>query len=138
MTDETHGAHRAGGTVGHEEQDVSFWPIVMAATGLLVVTGIIFALMRGLFVFYDDRQARLSPPPNPLAMEYGEPLPPQPRLQTDPVQDLVQFRTSEETVLQSYGWVDPQAGIVRIPIQRAMELLVQNPPPARPGAEGAQ
>jgi hypothetical protein len=132
MTDETHGTPR---TVGHEQRDVRFWPIVMAASGLLVVTTIIFALMRGLFVFYDDRQARQSPPPNPLAVEYGEPLPPQPRLQTDPVQDLLKFRTSEETVLQSYGWVDPQAGIVRIPIQRAMELLAQNPPPARAVAE---
>ena len=37
----------------------------------------------------------------------------------------------EERTLYSYGWVDERAGIVRIPIERAMDLLVQRGLPLR-------
>ena len=40
----------------------------------------------------------------------------------------------EEQTLHSYGWVDQQAGVVRIPIDRAMELLAQRGLPTRPQA----
>jgi hypothetical protein len=46
-------------------------------------------------------------------------------LQTAPVQDLQALRASEQSTLDGYGWVDRPAGVVRIPIARAMELLVQ-------------
>jgi hypothetical protein len=129
--DEHHAAQGSPPAVGHEERDIRFWPIVAASAALLSVTLVVFVSMRVLFVFYDDRAVQLSPPANPLAGEYGEPLPPRPRLQTHPVRDLVQLRAAEETMLTTYGWVDAQAGVVRIPIARAMELLAQNPPPAR-------
>ena len=38
--------------------------------------------------------------------------------------------------LASYGWVDRNAGVVHIPIDRAMELVAQGVRPA-PGAPGA-
>ncbi len=50
--------------------------------------------------------------------------PPAPRLQTDPPADLRQYLDREERLLKSYGWVDEKADIARIPIERAMELLV--------------
>ena len=40
----------------------------------------------------------------------------------------------EEQTLNSYGWVDQQAGVVRIPIDRAMDLLAQRGLPTRPQA----
>jgi hypothetical protein len=52
-------------------------------------------------------------------------LPPEPRLQVSPRRDLQVMRAEEDSVLGSYGWIDRQAGIVRIPIARAMELLTQ-------------
>ncbi len=36
--------------------------------------------------------------------------------------------------MHSYGWVDQPAGVVRIPIDRAMELLAQRGLPTRPQA----
>ena len=39
--------------------------------------------------------------------------------------DLKAFQSREETELNSYGWIDRQAGVARIPIARAMELLAQ-------------
>lgn len=55
-----------------------------------------------------------------------EPVPiPKPRLQVAPARELEALRAAEDAVLNSYGWVDREAGIVRVPIERAMELLVE-------------
>ena len=56
---------------------------------------------------------------------------PQPRLQADPSRDLAAFRAREESILQSYGWVDRKAGIIRIPIERAIDLTAERGLPAR-------
>jgi len=57
---------------------------------------------------------------------------PQPRLETDERREINDFREQEDETLNSYGWVDQQAGVVRIPIDRAMQLLVQRGLPTRP------
>lgn len=65
---------------------------------------------------------------------------PSPRLQPDPVADMNKFRTHEEQVLNSYGWVDQTKGTVHIPIDQAMAevaktgLPTQGPAHAAPGA----
>ena len=41
-------------------------------------------------------------------------------------------------LLQGYHWVDQSAGIVQIPIDQAMDLVVQRGLPARPAAEAQQ
>jgi hypothetical protein len=50
---------------------------------------------------------------------------------------LKRYREDQEKILRSYGWVDSQAGIVRIPVDRAMDLLLQKGYPVRvsPSAE---
>ena len=52
-------------------------------------------------------------------------------MQTDPLQELQTLHAEEDAVLNSYGWVDRKAGVVRIPVQRAIELLAQRGLPAR-------
>jgi len=54
-----------------------------------------------------------------------------PRLQIMPVVDLQDFRAREETELNSYGWIDRTARVVRIPIARAMNLLLERGLPVR-------
>ena len=65
---------------------------------------------------------------------------PHPQLQTTPVPDLKTVRDAEDQLLNSYGWGDQQKGVVRIPIARAMDLVVQKGLPVRaatpPSAEG--
>jgi hypothetical protein len=116
---------------GHEERDVSFRPVVRGLAGLvalLIVTGL---LMRLFFGFLAEREAKESLPPNPLAQNFGRQVPPEPRLQTDPLQDLRALHAEEDALLNSYGWVDRKAGVVHIPVQRAIELLAQRGLPAR-------
>ena len=57
---------------------------------------------------------------------------PEPRLQVNSAQDLKEMRAQEEVILQGYGWVDREHGVTRIPIEKAMQLLVQRGVPTRP------
>lgn len=62
---------------------------------------------------------------------------PQPRLQPDPVADLNKFRAREDEILNSYGWTDKAHGKVRIPIERAIDVVAKTGLPTRP-ANAAQ
>jgi hypothetical protein len=109
--------------IGHEHTDVNIRPIVVAGIGLTVALCVVAASMLLLYGVFAAREARLSPPANPLAAAEGPRLPPQPRLQVHPVKDLRELRAAENGILQHYGWVDKNAGVVRIPISRAIDLL---------------
>jgi hypothetical protein len=64
--------------------------------------------------------------------------PPEPRLEANPLVPRLRMRAEEDWVLQNYGWVDQKAGMVRIPIDRAMDLLAERGlPPAKPMAAAA-
>jgi hypothetical protein len=56
---------------------------------------------------------------------------PEPRLIVTSGADLAELRAQEDAVLNTYGWVDRRSNVVRIPIQRAMELLAQRGLPVR-------
>lgn len=51
-----------------------------------------------------------------------------------PREALKRLRDREDAALGRYGWVDREAGIVRIPIERAMDLLLERGLPTRPDA----
>ena len=57
-----------------------------------------------------------------------------PRLQVDEFADIKAYRAQQETLLTTYGWVDKGAGKVRIPVERAMERLLEKGLPVRGGA----
>jgi len=59
------------------------------------------------------------------------PLPPSPRIQVNPGADIQSYFQSQQNLLNSYGWIDRQNGIVRLPIDRAMELILQRGLPTR-------
>jgi hypothetical protein len=48
-----------------------------------------------------------------------------PRLQAAGAEDLKVFEAGKRELLDSYAWIDRDAGVVRIPIERAMSLLAQ-------------
>ncbi len=109
---------------GHERRDANVRAIVWSGVGLVVVAVIAHvALWIQLHGLSRQREAEL-PPRSPVA-EALPAAPPEPRLQTAPHADLADLRGEEEATLGSYGWVDRRAGIVRVPIDRAIELLVR-------------
>jgi hypothetical protein len=58
---------------------------------------------------------------------------PTPRLQTDDGnQDIADLHQREDLLLSNYSWIDQSQGKVRIPIERAMELIAQRGLPVMP------
>ena len=110
---------------GHEEKDVNVWAVAKFAIALVLLCAVALAGLAGLFRYFQTREARLQPPQVAGDDLKGPSLPPEPRLQSSPVLDLKRMRDAEDQILGSYGWIDRQQGIVRLPIARAMDLLSQ-------------
>jgi len=114
-----------------EESDVDVKAVTMFAIGLVVTAVIIYGLVWLLFVYFTNERtttARLFP----LAATQETQLPPEPRLQTTPRLDLQELRAHEDELLAGYSWVNKESGVVRIPIDEAMRLVVERGLPARP------
>ena len=67
---------------------------------------------------------------NPMAAEESQ-VPPAPRIEEHPAIEIQQLHAQENEILSTYGWVDKKAGVVRIPIDRAMELQLERGFPTR-------
>ncbi len=113
---------------GYETRDANVRSLMVFGLGLFVTLVLLLALMAGVFRYFSKSQS-LGPPASPFADLRT--LPPQPRLQVEPRMDLEHLRAREDAVLNSYGWVDPRAGVVRMPIDRAMDRLLQKGLPVR-------
>jgi hypothetical protein len=132
-------------TTGHgsfERQDLPVSGILYFLLILVVVTVLCMFGLRGLYVFLDHREKALQPPVNPLvtnlpadtrhiSSEYPRSAFPNPKLEEDERGQLNRSRLEEDKTLNTYGWADEKAGTVRIPIERAMDLLVQQGLPVR-------
>jgi hypothetical protein len=122
---------------GHEVSDVNVRAIAVAGVGLLVVLAIVFLAVTALEAPYTQGPASLAELPGLTPLPTPE-LPPAPRLEAEPGEDLGRYRAQQEQRLRGYGWVDRSGGVVRIPIDRAIDLLAQRGLPARPAAEAQQ
>ncbi len=144
MSDET--KHES--TTGHgsyEHQDLQASAVLYFYLGLGVVVLLCILGLRGLFSYLDHRAKALEPPVNPLvtnvpadtrhiAPGYPQSVFPNPKLEEDERGQLNGIIVNEDKELYSYGWVDEKACTVHIPIERAMELIVQRGLPVRPQA----
>ena len=117
--------------LGHEHSDVDIRAILGFGAALIAVAAVVHLLIFGLFRFFEARDGVKVAAEYPLAAAQRHREPPEPRLQTDPRQDLVDMRAKEDELLGSYGWVDKNAGIVRIPIDAAMKLTLERGLPSR-------
>lgn len=143
-TDSAHAQH--GGPdnpeVAHEHTDVNVRALIGFAIGLIVVVGIVYVMMYGLFSFFDRQAAKNDPPVSPLARPthtmpvttihdpfFGNAE--GPRLVTSEPAVLQKHRQMEAGVLGTYGWVDEKAGVARLPIEEAKKLILTRGLPAR-------
>jgi hypothetical protein len=90
------------------------------------------AIVTGVFKLFESQQHTA----NELAQKYPlavgrQKEPPTPHLQNQPFKDIYMLRQGENEKLGSYGWVDKDGGIARLPIDRAMEVMLQKGFPAR-------
>ena len=115
----------------NQDRDVNVRAVSKFVVGLTLGMFAAALLMWLLFDRYASKEARTSRGFEPMAASDPRKGPPEPRLQKAPVMDLKEFRAGEEQILNSYGWVDPDKGVVRIPVERAMELVAKEGLPAR-------
>jgi hypothetical protein len=141
--DEMTGGRGSGGAEAlHEPNDVNIPAVVIFLVALAAAVVAAVLLLRGLLTYFDARKVEEAPPQAPLAT--GARLPPEPRLQgapgsvSSPTEDIKRFREEESQMLNSYGWVDRQNGVIRIPIERAKELIEQRGLPATPPGAATQ
>jgi len=112
--------------VRYEKSDAHFGPIAAFGIGLAVLGLIIHFVVGGLLHFFQEETKTY--PLSHVARERPK-LPedlhqiPEPRLQQSETDDMTRLRFRENTILNSYGWVDAKKGIVRIPIDEAIRIL---------------
>jgi hypothetical protein len=121
----------ANSTVHHETSDANVKAVFAFGVGLMVLGVIVLFLVWLLFGYFSTHQAASSAREFPLSADQQNRLPPEPRLQTNPRQDLISLRAREDVILSTYGWVDKTGGVVRIPISEAMKLTVERGLPSR-------
>lgn len=121
--------------VRHEIRDANV-PALTAFGAAIVLT--IAATMLFCFVVFRIYQNTipLGPPAAPYAS--SRQLPPEPRLQSSPRMDLENYLNTQRNEIDGYSWVDRQNGIVRIPVERAMELLLKQGFPVRAATQTSQ
>jgi hypothetical protein len=106
----------------HERTDmdpkyVAYFAVVLIVAGLLIHFGL-WWMFRQLEREQAQRQRQ------PVVIQVPN-QPPQPRLQINPQGDLEELRRQEAEILSTYQWIDRDKGVVRIPINRAMELFIE-------------
>jgi hypothetical protein len=137
MTDEI--KHENG---GYEHEDLGSSGILYFLLVLGVATIVCLAGIKGLYTYLDHREKADQTPVNPLVAnvpedtrhvepKYPQTAFPSPRLEKVEGEELNEDLIHQQKVLYSYGWADEKAGTVHIPIERAMDLLVQRGLPVR-------
>jgi hypothetical protein len=155
MNHETHNANVTGHG-DYERRDIGVAGVLYFLAGLAISGVLVYFIVNGLFWYFDKRFETEQTPISPLvknAPSDTRRIPPQyngdyekylkesfpaPQLEVNERTELNDIRLREENTLSTYDWVDQKAGTVRIPIDRAMDLLAQRGLPVRSQAAGAE
>lgn len=103
---------------GHESSAIDIRHVLIVGAILAVTVLVVAAILH--FVLDDWVMPRHA-----QVYARSAPIPPAPRLQPFPQQDLAALRAQKQLMLSGYAWTDPSHGYARIPIDRAMNLYVQ-------------
>jgi hypothetical protein len=129
------GAPHGGGVDG----ELNYRAIFGFTIGLAAVAAVTFALMWGLAMWQKKRLVARDAPPPVLAEARLPSVPAGPLLQSDPETDLKTLRAREDAVLSGWAWADPAHAHVRVPVDRALEIVAakgfppRTAPPPTPG-----
>ncbi len=134
--------HDHAGPARTEGDGIVYRGLGWAMLVLAIVTLICYGIVVGLYKFMESRAVAGDTNRAPLAAPRAQPsivdgrlmpgntTPPATLLVNEPI-NLQKFRAQEEHILTSYGWMDQNAGTIRMPIERAKELLMERGLPVR-------
>lgn len=119
------------GTPGYETRDADV-PWIFGIVIFLICSGIVIQVVLAGGMKHLLRSPSPTDPWVPMRrLTQPVPLGQFPRLQISERMDLRQFRANEDGELTNYAWVNRTSGIVRVPIERAMDLVLQKGLPLR-------
>ena len=108
-----------------ERRDIN--PGALGCIGLLLVVSLIISTLATAILYRTfSIQTQSKEGPITAPMPDRETSFPNPQLQFYPPEDLAKYRRQENAILHSYRWVDRKSGVIGIPIERAMALVVQD------------
>ncbi|MGE5326270.1 MAG: hypothetical protein ACM3NO_04470 [Deltaproteobacteria bacterium] len=110
---------------GHETSDANVRAVVKFAVGLFMSIVASLVIVWVTFNYFVKRQG-LGPPASPFENTRKLPPPGVPVLEAKPAEEYKHYFERQQEQLRSYGWLDQKDGIVHMPIDRAMDLLVQH------------
>ncbi len=111
------------GTRGYERKDVDVPALFTIAFLLLLSCIAIFIVVTLMMHYFKAREPAVTSGQANIPATRGKQFP-QPRLEVKPGASLAELRAAEDADLNSYAWIDRNKGTVRIPIDRAMQLLL--------------
>ena len=114
---------------GHELSDLNPKSIALFAVALAVIIALVFGTVYVMSQLFLKAAVRSQTTPSPLSYT-GEPVP-EPSLEVNPGRDLKTMRAEEDKILKSYAWIDQEKNTVRIPIDRAIDILAERGLPVR-------
>jgi hypothetical protein len=116
----------------YEHSDANVGGVLKSAIWLAALLVVVFLSMRWTF----NKMSEMEPM-GAAASPFvdSRQMPPAPRLQVDPQKEISDYCATQAASLNSYGWKDSKAGIVQIPVDRAIDLMVEHPLPARAGGD---
>ena len=138
---------------GYERQDIGVSGVLYFLGGLALAGLFVYFVVSGIFSYLEKNSEANQTPVSPLVtnapadtrklpsdyQDYLKQNFPTPQLEINERNQLDKIRIDEAQTLNTYDWVDQKAGTVRIPIDRAMDLIAQRGLPVRtqPGTEAA-
>lgn len=108
----------------HERKDVDVPSLITIAFLLFLSCVIIFFVVWGMMHYFKLHEPAKTAGQTNFPVTTAEEFP-KPRLQVKGALDLAKLRAAEDANLDSYGWIDRNSRTVRIPIDRAMQLLLE-------------
>jgi hypothetical protein len=115
----------------HEHSDVDIRAIIKYTVILFGALAVVQILLWGVFKLLEGRAERADAalPVSPLTDTTWNTKGPQ--VQANPVTDRIAFQHREDSVVSTYGWIDKGTGRVRIPIERAIDIVAEQGLPSR-------
>jgi hypothetical protein len=154
----SHGPKDIDASAGYEQSDVKVTGIIVFLTSLAIFVAVCGVVTYGLGKLINAHLDREDGPTNkwttntdaeirklgnmPASPELQNKIAevtqkfPTPRVQTDDGnQDVADLHAREDLLLDNYTWVDKSQGKVRIPIERAMQIVAQKGLPVAPAVQ---
>ena len=101
----------------------------MYGVALTIGAVVTFVIVFWIFHYFTSRPTT-GATVNPMA-DSAQTAPVSPHIEEHPASELAELRARENHVLGSYAWVDKNSGSVRVPIDRAMQMVLERGLPTR-------